>query len=213
MRCLILTGVGKTFCAGGDVHAFVSAGDGVRELIETITTPLHDAIDRLSRIPKPVITAINGAVAGAGLGLALLGDIAVAGESAKFSAGYGALGVTPDAGVTWLLPKLIGLRKAQQFLIGGEQVDAHEAERIGLVSKTVNDLELHDVARGLADRMKRKSGAAVMITRALMYQGYHTNLVDQLLNEATSIGETSKAKDGREGAIAFVEKRRPNFGV
>ena len=211
VRCVILTGAGKMFCAGGDVQAFATAGDGVRELIETITTPLHDAIVRLTRMPKPIVTMINGAAAGAGLGLALLGEFAVAAQSAKFSAGYGGLGFTPDAGVSWLLPKLVGLRKAQQILIGGERIDAREAERIGLVSLTVDDAELKDVAISLASKMTHQSGDALMKTRSLMYQGYYTDLSGHLANEAVFIGNASQSEDGREGVRAFVDKRKPMF--
>ena len=188
VRCVVLTGTAKMFCAGGDVQAFATAGEGVRELIEAITTPLHDAIVRLTRMPKLIITMINGAAAGAGLGLALLGDIAVAAQSAKFSAGYGGLGFSPDAGVSWLLPKLVGLRKAQQMLIGGERIDAREAERIGLVSLTVDDAELNEVAISLANRMALQSGDALRTTRNLMYRGYHTDLSEHLANEAMFIG-------------------------
>lgn len=211
VRCVILTGAGKMFCAGGDVQAFATAGDGVRELIEAITTPLHDAIVRLIRMPKPIVSMINGAAAGAGLGLALLGDISVAAQSAKFSAGYGGLGFTPDAGVSWLLPKLVGLRRAQQILLGGERIDARDAERIGLVTLTVDDAELKDVTILLASRMMLQSGDALMKTRCLMYRGYHTDLSGHLANEATFIGITSQSKDGREGIRAFVDKRKPIF--
>ena len=211
VRCVILTGAGKMFCAGGDVQEFATAGDGVCELIDAITTPLHDAIVKLTLMPKPIVTMINGAAAGAGLGLAMLGDIAVAALSAKFSAGYGGLGFTPDAGVSWLLPKLVGLRKAQQILIGGKRIDAREAERIGLVSLAVEDVELNDVAISLANKLACQSGGALMETRNLMYQSYRTDLSGQLGNEAMFIGNFSKSEDGREGVRAFIYKRKPKF--
>ena len=123
VRCVILTGAGEMFCAGGDVKAF-SLSDDVGALIERITAPLHKAIARFARMDKPLITAINGAAAGAGFGLALLGDVAIAARSAKFAVAYGALGVSPDAGTSWLLPRLVGLRQAQRLALSAERIDA-----------------------------------------------------------------------------------------
>ena len=211
VRCLVLTGTGKLFCAGGDVQEFVAAGDGVSDLIATITTPLHQAIERLSVMPKPIITMINGAVAGAGLGLAMLGDISVAATSATFTSGYGALGVTPDAGVTWLLPKLVGLRAAQQILIVGKRIGAHEAKQIGLVTETVEGADLLQFTDALARRLKAQSGVAVMQTRALLRNGYRSELAEHLREEAEWIGKTAGSDNGREGTLAFVERRKPTF--
>ena len=126
VRSVILTGAGRMFCAGGDVQAFAAAGDAVGALIGRITSPLHRAIGQLAALSKSIVTAVNGAAAGAGLGLAMLGDVAIAGRSAKFAAGYVELGFTPDAGVSWLLPRLVGLREAQRLLFEGKRINADE---------------------------------------------------------------------------------------
>lgn len=211
VRCLILHGAGRMFCVGGDVQAFAAAGDTVGALIDRITDPLHRAIVKLSTLPKPVVTAINGAAAGAGLGLAILGDVVLAAHSAKFTAGYGALGVTPDAGVSWFLPRLVGLRESQRILFGGERINADEAARIGLVSRVVNEAELMDAARATAERMGGESGAAIGRTRLLLHSSFADELETHLDNEARSIARAAQADEGREGVRAFLEKRRPQF--
>ncbi len=211
LRCIILTGAGAMFCVGGDVNAFAAAGDAVRVLIDTITSPLHEAISRLSQIRKPVITVINGAAAGAGLGLAILGDVVLAARSAKFAAGYGGLGVTPDAGVSWLLPRLVGLRQAQRLLLGGERLSADEAQRIGLVSQVCEDSELAEAARSLAMKMALSAGEAFGLTRMLLRESFAQDLESHLRDEARLIGGQAESTTGREGVMAFVERRKPIF--
>lgn len=211
IRCVILTGSGAMFCAGGDIKAFGNADDP-GSLIESITAPLHAAIARLMRMEKPIVTAINGAAAGAGFGLALLGDVAIAGRSAQFAVAYGALGVSPDAGTSWLLPRLVGLRQAQRLALQGERIDAEEAERIGLISRIVADERLLDEAMKLADKLARNSGSAIRRTRQLLLNSYGTPLEAQLEREAESIASAAREPDGREGISAFLAKRRPTFG-
>lgn len=211
LRCVLLTGAGAMFCVGGDVAAFAAAGDGVRDLIESITAPLHDAIVRLARTPKPVVTVINGAAAGAGLGLAILGDVALAAQSAKFAAGYGGLGVTPDAGVSWLLPRLVGLRQSQRILLSAERLSAEEAERIGLVSRVVQDAELGEVARSLAAELVSVAGNAHGLTRMLLRRSFENNFEAHLSEEAKLIGRQAESTTGREGVRAFIERRKPDF--
>ena len=121
IRCVVLTARGRLFCAGGDIRSFQSAGDKVGALIAEITAYLHKALSRLMRMDKPLVTAINGPAAGAGVSLSVLGDIVLAARSAHFTVAYTALGMMPDAGSTWLLPPLIGLRRTQ------EQTIAHAA--------------------------------------------------------------------------------------
>jgi 2-(1,2-epoxy-1,2-dihydrophenyl)acetyl-CoA isomerase len=111
VRAVVLTGEGRLFCGGGDVQSFASAGEGVPALIKQITGPLHVAIARLARMNKPLVTLINGPAAGAGLSLAVLGDIALAARSAHFTVAYTAIGLTPDGGASWLLPRLVGMRR------------------------------------------------------------------------------------------------------
>lgn len=210
VRAVILTGAGAMFCAGGDVACFVAAGDGVPALIHRLTAPLHAAIVRLYRMDKPLITAVNGAAAGAGLGLAILGDVALAARSAKFATAYGALGLTPDAGTSWLLPRLVGLRQAQRLALGA-RIDAAEAVRIGLVGEVVDDDTLIATARAAAERLTALSGPAVRATRALLAEGLTSGLADHLDREARGIAAAAAHAHGREGIAAFAARRSPLF--
>lgn len=211
VRCVILTGTGSMFCAGGDIKAFGEANDP-GTVIESITAPLHAAIARLMRMEKPLITAINGAAAGAGFGLALLGDVALGARSAKFAVAYGALGVSPDAGTSWLLPRLVGLRQAQRLAMSGERIDAVEAERIGLITRVVDDNFLLEEAKATGERLCKSSGTAAKRTRQLLLASYGASLEAQLEREAESIASAAREPDGREGIAAFLAKRPPVFG-
>lgn len=211
IRCVVLTGAGTMFCAGGDVKAFAAAGDATPALIKRLTAPLHAGVARLARMDKPLVTAINGAAAGAGFGLAILGDVALAARSAKFAIAYGALGLSPDAGTTWLLPRLVGLRQAQRLALEGERIDAIEAERIGLISRAVDDDALADETRRVAEKLAGGSMGAIRRTRELLHASFGAGLETHLENEAQSIARSSAAPEGREGVAAFVEKRRPDF--
>lgn len=210
VRAVILTGAEAMFCAGGDVAGFVAAGDGVAALIDRLTAPLHAAIATLYRMDKPLVTAVNGAAAGAGLGLAMLGDVAIAARSAKFATAYGALGLTPDAGTSWLLPRLVGLRQAQRLALGA-RIDAVEAARIGLVGEVVDDDALVAAARAAAERLAALSGLAVRATRALLAEGLVHGLADHLDREARGIAAAAAHAHGREGIAAFAARRRPLF--
>ena len=127
IRCVLLTGSGKLFCGGGDAGAFAAAGDDAPRIVSSLTGVFHAAISRLARMDKPLVTAVNGGAAGAGLGLAILGDIVLAGTRAHFSFGYTAIGFSPDGGTSWLLPRLIGLRRAQEMVLTNRRVGAEEA--------------------------------------------------------------------------------------
>ena len=211
VRAVILTGAGAMFCAGGDVAAFAAAGDAAPALMHRLTAPLHAAITRLAHMDAPLVTAINGAAAGAGFGLAMLGDIALAARSAKFATAYGAIGLTPDAGTTWLLPRLVGLRHAQRLALAGERIDAEEAARIGLVTRVVDDADLMGEAMTVAQRLARSSRTALRTTRDLLWSSSDTGLETHLAREADAIASAAGRRDGREGIAAFVEKRRPVF--
>lgn len=211
VRCVVLTGSGTKFCTGGDVLGFQQAGDGAPALIERLTAPLHMAIGRMSRMNKPLITAINGAAAGAGFGLAIMGDVALAARSAKFAVAYGALGLSPDAATTWLLPRLVGLRQAQRLALAGETIDAPEALRIGLISEIVEDEDLTDAAMQSAEALAARSMGAIKRTRALLLSSFAQGLETHLEREAEAIASAARDSDGREGIAAFVERRKPRF--
>ena len=211
IRAVILTGAGAMFCAGGDVKAFGEASEPAA-LIEQITAPLHMAIARFARMGKPLIVAVNGAAAGAGFGLAILGDVVLAARSARFAVAYGALGVSPDAGTSWLLPRLVGLRQAQRLALMGERIDAEEAERIGLVTRVVDDELLLSEAKAAATRCASGSLPAFRQTRSLLHASFSNGLETQLEREAQAIADSARGPDGREGIAAFIAKRKAFFG-
>ncbi len=211
IRCVLLTGAGRMFCVGGDITAFAAAAGREERFFKDITLYLNAAVTTLARMPKPLVTAINGPAAGAGLGLAALGDIVIAGRSAHFSAAYSAIGVTPDAGLTWLLPKLIGLRRAQDMILTNRRVGSVEAETIGLVTRAVEDENVLAEAQIVARSFSAGPVKAFDRIRKLLLDSATAGLDTQLAEEARAIALAASSAEGREGVRAFLEKRKPAF--
>lgn len=211
IRCVVLTGAGKLFCGGGDLGGFAAAGEGISGYLSLLAGTLHMAISRLMRMPKPLLVRLNGPAAGAGLSLAIGGDVVLAARSAHFSAAYGAVGLTPDGGMSWLLPRLVGLRTAQEIILTGRRIGAEEAERIGLVTRAVDDAELDAAVRAQAEALARAATGAVGAARALLAESYGTGLEAQLEREARAIAAAGGSADCKEGVAAFLERRKPEF--
>jgi 2-(1,2-epoxy-1,2-dihydrophenyl)acetyl-CoA isomerase len=211
IRCVVLTGTGKLFCGGGDVAAFAGAGDDLPKMLREITVYLHAAIAVLARMEKPLVTAINGSAAGAGIGLAILGDVALAEPTASFSLAYTGIGLTPDGGATWLLPRLIGLRRTQELCLTNRRVKAEEAASLGLVTRLVEAGTLAAETKAVAEQLARSATAALGATRKLLVESYTNTLEDQLALESRVISNQALNVEGREGVTAFFEKRAPRF--
>ena len=211
VRCVVLTGAGKLFCGGGDAAAFAGAGQNVREVVSRQAGIYHAAIARLAAMSKPLITAVNGPAAGAGLGLAIMGDIALASDSAHFTFGYTAIGMTPDGGTSWFLPRLIGMRRAQEMAMTNRRVAAAEAAAMGLVTRVVPADALVEEAMTQASVLARGATAALGLTRNLLWSGFQTDLVAQLHREGAGLAEAAAGPEGREGIQAFIERRSPRF--
>ncbi|RVU05795.1 enoyl-CoA hydratase [Novosphingobium umbonatum] len=211
VRVLALTGAGKLFCGGGDVGSFASAGEGAGPYLLELANAVHRSVKLLASSAKPVVTIINGAAAGAGLSLAIAGDVVVAGASAHFSAAYSAVGLTPDGGMSWLLPRLIGWRRAQEMLLTNRRVSANEAEAMGLVTRMVPDEEVIEQGLAMAEKLARGPVAALGKTRLLLAQGQEQDLSTHLDKEAQSIAEAVALPEAREGIAAFLERRKPDF--
>ncbi len=211
IRCVLLAANGRHFCAGGDVTRFAEAGTHAPAYLKRITGALHVAIARLSRMRKPLVTAIQGPAAGAGMSLALLGDIALAAASAHFTPAYGAIGLTPDGGMTWLLPRLIGLRRAQELLITNRRVTAVEAQSLGLVTRMVDDASLTGETEDLVQRLAAGPTGAIGVVRGLLLSGATAGLETQMETEAQAIADAIRSPNGREGLAAFLDKRRAIF--
>jgi 2-(1,2-epoxy-1,2-dihydrophenyl)acetyl-CoA isomerase len=211
IRCVVLTGAGKFFCAGGDIAAFVQAGDAISSLMKELTAYLHMAIARFARMPKPLLCVVNGAAAGAGFSLAILGDIVLAARSAKFSLAYTAIGLSPDGGATWLLPRLVGLRRAQELALTNKRLTADEAATLGLITRAVDDTALEADAQETTNLLTRSATKAIGRTRQLLLSSFGNSLETQMELESRSIAEGGKHPESREGVEAFLAKRRPNF--
>nr|WP_247804772.1 enoyl-CoA hydratase-related protein [Bradyrhizobium sp. 191] len=212
LRAVLIAGSGSNFTMGGDVHLF--AGTPSPELpgkLRRMIDGYHRAIDRLTSIDAPVVAAVRGAAAGGGLGLLYIADIVVASTDARFALGYGALGLTSDGGNTWFLPRLVGMRRAQELFLLNRRLSAQEALEFGLVSRLVPDdaleAEAIAVARELAAGPTRAFGAM----RRMLRQSFETSLGTQLEAEMQSIVSASQSDDAREGIAAFAARRRPVF--
>lgn len=213
IRCVVLTGAGRLFCAGGDIAGFAAAGEKIPSLLKELTAYIHMAIIRFLRMPKPLITAVNGPAAGAGLSLAVMGDIVLASPAAHFTLAYSAIGFTPDGGASWMLPRLIGLRRTQELMLTNRRVGAEEAAAIGLVTRLTEADALADEAQALAVQLASSASRALGKTRNLILESFDTSLETHLEAEACAIAEASRSDEGREGVAAFIAKRKPNFGV
>lgn len=211
IRCVVLTGAGRIFCAGGDVSLFKSSGDQVDALLSELAGTLHMALARFARMPKPLLVLVNGPAAGAGLSLAIGGDIVLTARSAHFTAAYGAIGLTPDGGLSWMLPRLVGLRRAQDIILTNRRIKAEEAEAIGLVTRAVDDAQLPDEGRATANRLANSAVAAIGAAKGLLQESFSSGYETQLEREARTISAAGANAECREGLAAFFAKRHPDF--
>ena len=211
IRVVVIRAEGRFFCAGGDINAFAEAGPRVAELVDDLTRDLHDALARLARLPKLVITAVQGAAAGAGFGIALSGDVVVAARSASFRMAYPTIGMTPDGGATWILPRLVGYRRAQEIALLNPKLTADEALALGLITQVVDDEALEATVGEIVQRLSASSLRALGATRKLISEGMTRSFEDQMKAEEVAISHAAGKGDGQEGIAAFLAKRRPNF--
>lgn len=211
VRCLVLRGEGRMFCVGGDVTVLSAAGEALPELLREILDHLHPAVERLALMDKPVVTAINGPAAGAGVGLAAVGDIAIAEPHAHFTLAYSRIGLSPDAGATWLLPRLIGLRRSQELALTNRRVLAPEAAEMGLITRVAQEQGLQDVVQSTAAALASSASRALGRTKRLLLNAGHTDLGEHLLRECEAIVSQGGSEESREGIRAFAARRRPDF--
>jgi 2-(1,2-epoxy-1,2-dihydrophenyl)acetyl-CoA isomerase len=211
IRAVILTAEGRMFCAGGDVGGFAKAANP-GELLHAITTGLHAAIQRFQRMDPPLIVAVNGVAAGAGMSLALSADFALAAESAKFTMAYTGIGLSPDGSSTFFLPRLIGPRKAKELMIRNPVLSAAEALHLGLIGQVVPDAELMNTVRSLAAELARGPTRAYGAVKRLVADSFSNSLDTQLERETRSIADLANhSADARAGIAAFVAKEKQKF--
>ena len=209
IRCILITGAGKAFCAGQDLkEAIDPQGPEIEQIVREHYNPI---IKRIREIEKPVIAAVNGVAAGAGANLALACDIVTATQSAKFIQAFSKIGLIPDSGGTYFLPRLIGLPKATAFMMTGEPVSAEKAEVLGMIYAVYEDAEFEPKSLELARSIAAMSTKGLGYTKRLLNQSFNNSLEDQLALEAATQALSAHTDDYKEGIQAFLEKRTPKF--
>lgn len=211
VRAVVITGKGTLFCAGGDLKEFIQQGPHLPYHIKEITTYLHAAISRMIRMDAPVIAGVNGFAVGAGMSLALACDFVLATPSARFSVAYTRVGLTPDGGMSYILPRIVGLRRALELTLTNRVLSAEEALEWGLVNKVVKEEELLPQAEALATQLASGPPISLGISKRLLHMGWNETLETQMENESQSIAHVSRTLDAKEGMTAFLEKRMPKY--
>lgn len=212
VRAVLLTGEGKHFCAGGDVHTFLSKGEALPDYIRVATALLQLATAALIRLNPPVVAAVQGfAAGGGGMGLVCSSDFVVAGESTRFLAGATRVAMVPDAGVSVTLTQLVGFRRAMEILMLNPTLTAAEAKEIGLITRVVADEQLMDEAWSLARQLAAGAPAALANTKRLLWNGIGQSVEAAIPEENHIQALLSGMADAREGLSAVIEKRAPRF--
>jgi 2-(1,2-epoxy-1,2-dihydrophenyl)acetyl-CoA isomerase len=215
VRCVVIKGAGRHFMAGGDIRSFsdqlVCTPSDRRRDFTRMVEHMHAAIENLQRMPHPVLASVHGAVAGFGLSLMCACDLAIAADSSYFTSAYRHLGLTPDGGASYTLPRLVGQKKAMEIVLLGERFDAAEALRLGLVNRVVAEAELDAATRQLAMALATGPVLALRNGKRLINQSLSQSLSAQLHAEAESFGACAATEDFAEGVRAFLDKRTPRF--
>jgi 2-(1,2-epoxy-1,2-dihydrophenyl)acetyl-CoA isomerase len=216
VRVIVLTGAGRGFCSGADIGDLAAAAAREGDIRPAaLRRRAMETAGRLARalleFDKPLIAAVNGPCAGAGVALALACDLVLAAEDASFSVAFVRRGLVPDYGVTYLLPRLVGLRKARELCLLGETVDAKEADALGLITRVVPSERLVEEAQAEAARLARGAGVALRLTKRLLADSFAHDPATALDREFTAQALCFSSGDAAEGAAAFMEKREPQF--
>jgi 2-(1,2-epoxy-1,2-dihydrophenyl)acetyl-CoA isomerase len=210
VRAVVLSGAGRNFCFGGDLRAMASRDTSGADYIRELTTYLHAAITHFVRMDAPVVAAVNGTAAGAGIGLVAMADLAVCARSSKFNLAYTNAGLTPDAGTSFLLPRTLGLKRTMELLLLNRTLTAAEALGWGMVNEVVADEQLLGRALEIADLLSRGASSAFGATKRLLAHSLG-GFESQMVLESETIAVHAVGAEGVEGISAFLEKRRPQF--
>lgn len=209
IRCILIIATGKAFCAGQDLSEAIDAsGPGIEKIVNEHYNPI---ILRLRKIEKPIVIAVNGTAAGAGANIALAGDIVIAGTSATFIQAFSKIGLIPDSGGTFLLPRLIGFQRASALMMLGDKISAEEALQMGMIYKVVSDENLLETAMEIASTLSKSPTKALGLTKRLLNEGITNSLEQQLIREGQEQVIAANTFDCKEGIAAFLEKRKAVF--
>ncbi len=209
IRCVYLIGEGKAFCAGQDLSEAIE--DNGIELAQIVSEHYNPIIQKMRSLPKPMVCAVNGVAAGAGANIALAGDVVVASESATFIQAFSKIGLVPDSGGTFVLPRLIGFQKASALMMLGDKISAHEAERMGMLYKVYAAETFADESWKLALTLASMPTKGLALTKDLLNHSWSNTLDAQLALEGTMQVKAADSFDYREGVNAFLEKRPAIF--
>lgn len=207
---VLLVGEGGSFCTGGDVRAFAGAEDR-GTFVRSLADAFHTLVAALVEAPVPVVAAVSGWAAGAGFSIVLASDLAVAGRSTKVRPAYPGIGFSPDGGMTWTLPRIVGAARARHILLTDRVVDAEEALAMGIFAAVVDDVDVLAEAEETARRLAAGPTEALGRIKRLLAAAPDRTLAEHLPDEAAGISASASGREGAEGLAAFAEKRAPRF--
>jgi 2-(1,2-epoxy-1,2-dihydrophenyl)acetyl-CoA isomerase len=211
-RALIITGAGKGFCSGADLQSGnARTGPGGEGSYIALTRHYNPLMMALARLNMPIITAVNGPAAGVGCSIGLCGDFVIAGKSGYFLQAFVNIGLVPDGGASWMLPRMIGKARATEMMMLGEKIYGDKAVEWGMIHKCVEDDVLMNEARALATRLANGPTLAFAVMRKNILTAMENSFSEQLLAEAEGQRIAGDSEDAREGAIAFIQKRKAEF--
>ncbi len=208
---VLIRGAGPNFCVGGDIKAFNARVENLPPYVRPMATELHLAVARLARLDVPVIAAVQGAAAGAGFSIACGADLVLAADNARFTMAYTKIGLSPDGGSTYFLPRIVGARRAVELMVSNRILSAAEACDWGIVTRVVPVSELDAEAEKLATQVASGATGAMGTAKRLVRESWTETLETQLERETVEVTRRSASADGKEGIRAFVERRAPKF--
>lgn len=211
IRALVITGTGRGFSAGGDVQSFYDNRDDPADTMQATLDGLHGSIAKILDAPFPTVSAINGVVAGAGMGLALATDLAIAVDTAVFTMAYTGIGVSPDGSSTFFLPRVVGARRAMELILTNRVIDSAEALALGIVNQVAPAADFDEAVSSLASKLANGPTLAYVRARKLIRLSFGNDVRTQMNAEAEAIMAASASDDFYEGVSAFIEKRKPRF--
>jgi 2-(1,2-epoxy-1,2-dihydrophenyl)acetyl-CoA isomerase len=209
IRAIYITGAGKAFCAGQDIAELV--GDDKVGIAQILSEHYNPIVQRIRKLPKPVIAAVNGVAAGAGANIALCCDIVVAASSASFIQAFSKIGLVPDSGGTFTLPRLIGWQKASALMMTGDKVSAADAEKMGMIYKVFDDANFEEESKKIAATLAQMPTKGLAYTKHVLNQSFVSSWDEQLSIEDKYQQKSANTEDYAEGINSFLEKRAPVF--